>query len=265
MGAARGTARARWKTDRPRTLIFSCLRDKPVAEMAQILFPLFEQVIVTPIHAARAAAVEDLLAAAKATGTTAIAAESVRRGVAHGAGERSGRSGGGLGIGVPGGRGAGELVARMRRRERIDERTAQSAAAASIAGERMRCRCRCCAGDGGLRLTALAVSLVDKKGRVQHWIARFWARAVVWALAVAVKVQGTENLRKQPVAVYASNHTSYMDTPVIFAALPFQFRILAKKELVADGRSSAGIWIAPDKCRLILRTRMRRSRAWAVR
>ena len=32
-------------------------------------------------------------------------------------------------------------------------------------------------------------------------------------------------------AVYASNHTSYMDTPVIFAALPFQFRILAKKEL----------------------------------
>jgi 1-acyl-sn-glycerol-3-phosphate acyltransferase len=40
-----------------------------------------------------------------------------------------------------------------------------------------------------------------------------------------------ENLRSRPVAVYASNHTSYMDTPVIFGALPFQFRILAKKEL----------------------------------
>ena len=49
--------------------------------------------------------------------------------------------------------------------------------------------------------------------------------------AVAVTVEGAENLRKYPVAVYASNHTSYMDTPVIFAALPFQFRILAKKEL----------------------------------
>jgi dihydrofolate synthase/folylpolyglutamate synthase len=59
-------------------LIFSCLRDKPLAEMAQILFPPFERVIVTPIHAARAAAVEDLLAAAKATGTAATAAETVR-------------------------------------------------------------------------------------------------------------------------------------------------------------------------------------------
>ena len=62
----------------PKILIFSCLRDKPIAEMAQILFPLFERVIVTPIHAARAAAAEDLLATAKATGTAATAAESVR-------------------------------------------------------------------------------------------------------------------------------------------------------------------------------------------
>jgi 1-acyl-sn-glycerol-3-phosphate acyltransferase len=44
-------------------------------------------------------------------------------------------------------------------------------------------------------------------------------------------IRGVENLHKHPVAVYASNHTSYMDTPVIFSALPFQFRILAKKEL----------------------------------
>jgi dihydrofolate synthase / folylpolyglutamate synthase len=61
----------------PRTLIFSCLRDKPVEELAQILFPLFDHVIVTPIHTARAAAVEELLAAAKTTGTTAIGAQSV--------------------------------------------------------------------------------------------------------------------------------------------------------------------------------------------
>jgi 1-acyl-sn-glycerol-3-phosphate acyltransferase len=78
---------------------------------------------------------------------------------------------------------------------------------------------------------ALAVSLVEKNGRVQHGIARMWAQLCLWASWSRVNVHGAENLRKYPVAVYASNHTSYMDTPTIFAALPFQFRILAKKEL----------------------------------
>jgi dihydrofolate synthase / folylpolyglutamate synthase len=58
-------------------LVFSCLKDKPVAEMAQILFPLFEQVILAPMHAARATGMEELLAAARTTGTPAVAAESV--------------------------------------------------------------------------------------------------------------------------------------------------------------------------------------------
>jgi dihydrofolate synthase/folylpolyglutamate synthase len=45
--------------------------------MAQILFPLFDTVILAPMHAVRAAALEDLQAAAAATGTRTVAAESV--------------------------------------------------------------------------------------------------------------------------------------------------------------------------------------------
>ena len=45
--------------------------------MAQILFPLFDQVILAPIHTARAAAIPDLLAAAQATGTPAREVQSV--------------------------------------------------------------------------------------------------------------------------------------------------------------------------------------------
>src|SRR5580658_5407726 len=78
---------------------------------------------------------------------------------------------------------------------------------------------------------ALLVSLVDKHGRAQHRVARFWARILIFFAGCSLNVKGVENLRKQPVAVYAANHTSYMDTPVVFASLPFQFRILAKKEL----------------------------------
>lgn len=78
---------------------------------------------------------------------------------------------------------------------------------------------------------ALLISLFEKTGRTQHRIAQHWARACVWISGSSLTVRGAENLRKHPVAVFASNHTSYMDTPVIFASLPFQFRILAKREL----------------------------------
>src|SRR5271166_3302410 len=78
---------------------------------------------------------------------------------------------------------------------------------------------------------SLLVSVVDKKGNVQHRIARIWARTCVWVSGSTLRVTGAENLGKHPVAVYACNHTSYMDVPVIFAVLPFQFRILARKQL----------------------------------
>jgi 1-acyl-sn-glycerol-3-phosphate acyltransferase len=78
---------------------------------------------------------------------------------------------------------------------------------------------------------ALFVSLFEKSGRIQHRIAQKWARWCVWISGSRVAIRGAENLHKYPVAVYASNHTSYMDTPVVFSSLPFQFRILAKREL----------------------------------
>jgi dihydrofolate synthase/folylpolyglutamate synthase len=68
---------------RPRSLIFSCLRDKPVNEMAQILFPLFDRVIFAPIASPRATPLETLLAAAASTGTPAEAASSVDAALQH--------------------------------------------------------------------------------------------------------------------------------------------------------------------------------------
>jgi dihydrofolate synthase/folylpolyglutamate synthase len=75
--ALRSSLRGILERRKPRTLVFSCLRDKPIAELAQILFPLFDHVILAPIHTSRAAATADLLAAAQATGTEATLAASV--------------------------------------------------------------------------------------------------------------------------------------------------------------------------------------------
>ena len=59
---------------RPKTLVFGCLRDKAIADMAQILFPLFDKVVVTPVDSPRSASAEDVLAAAASTGMNAQAA-----------------------------------------------------------------------------------------------------------------------------------------------------------------------------------------------
>jgi dihydrofolate synthase/folylpolyglutamate synthase len=78
-------ALAQLPEERPRTLIFSCLRDKQITELAQVLFPLFDStsgdplrardhIILAPIQNARAASVDELLAAAKALDVPAHAA-----------------------------------------------------------------------------------------------------------------------------------------------------------------------------------------------
>jgi dihydrofolate synthase / folylpolyglutamate synthase len=69
----------------PRTLLFSCLRDKDLKEMAQILFPLFDStsgelershdhIVFAPIDNPRAAHIDDLLASAHALDIPAHAA-----------------------------------------------------------------------------------------------------------------------------------------------------------------------------------------------
>lgn len=78
---------------------------------------------------------------------------------------------------------------------------------------------------------SLAASLFEKNGKLQHRIAQAWARVSVAISGCKVTIIGAENLEKHKVAVYACNHLSYMDTPVIFSSLPFQFRIVARHDL----------------------------------
>jgi len=63
---------------RPRVLVFGCLRDKPLQEMARILFSEFDHVIFAPIDSPRAVSLESLLSAANSLGTSAMSASSVR-------------------------------------------------------------------------------------------------------------------------------------------------------------------------------------------
>jgi 1-acyl-sn-glycerol-3-phosphate acyltransferase len=78
---------------------------------------------------------------------------------------------------------------------------------------------------------SVAVSFFDPTGRRQARIAVAWSRTLLRISGVQVQVQGLENISPDGVYVFASNHVSYMDTPVILGNVPVQFRFLAKKGL----------------------------------
>jgi 1-acyl-sn-glycerol-3-phosphate acyltransferase len=78
---------------------------------------------------------------------------------------------------------------------------------------------------------SLLSSFFDRDGRMQHWFARTWSRMILKTAFIHVKVEGLEHIDPSQAAVYASNHLSALDIPVLYASLPTQFRILAKSEL----------------------------------
>jgi 1-acyl-sn-glycerol-3-phosphate acyltransferase len=78
---------------------------------------------------------------------------------------------------------------------------------------------------------SLLSSLVDREGRMQHRFARLWSWLILKTVGCPVRVRGVENLPARKAAVYAANHLSALDIPVVYVHLPFPFRIMAKKEL----------------------------------
>ena len=80
-------------------------------------------------------------------------------------------------------------------------------------------------------LVNLVVSLFVTSGRKQIGIARAWARCLLRVSGVKVQVEGLEKIAPEGSYVFVSNHLSYMDTPVVLANIPVQFRFLAKRGL----------------------------------
>jgi 1-acyl-sn-glycerol-3-phosphate acyltransferase len=66
---------------------------------------------------------------------------------------------------------------------------------------------------------------------MQHTCSRIWARMILWTARVRVRISGIENVKSGRPYVLCVNHQSHIDIPIILAALPFQFRFAAKKQL----------------------------------
>jgi 1-acyl-sn-glycerol-3-phosphate acyltransferase len=78
---------------------------------------------------------------------------------------------------------------------------------------------------------SLGSSVFDSRGHFGHRCARAWSWLILATTGVRVTITGLERLSPRQTYVFASNHQSIYDIPVIFASLPFQLRIIAKDSL----------------------------------
>jgi 1-acyl-sn-glycerol-3-phosphate acyltransferase len=78
---------------------------------------------------------------------------------------------------------------------------------------------------------SLVSTLIDRTGKLAHQCARTWARLILRTTGVDVTVNGLERLEADRSYVFAANHQSIYDIPILFSSIPFQLRIVAKQSL----------------------------------
>ena len=82
-----------------------------------------------------------------------------------------------------------------------------------------------------LGIASIPFGFFDKEGRILHGFARVWAELTMNSIFSPFTVTGLDQIDTTKTHVYAVNHASALDIPALYAHLPFQFRILHKKEL----------------------------------
>jgi len=80
---------------------------------------------------------------------------------------------------------------------------------------------------------ALPGGMFDRTGRRLHWFSATWSWLIMKTIMSPVAVTGLDKIDTTKPHVYAVNHASALDIPVLYVYLPFQFRIVFKKELLA--------------------------------
>jgi len=78
---------------------------------------------------------------------------------------------------------------------------------------------------------SLLSTLFDPTGNFAHRCARAWATMILKTTGVRVRVSGLEHLHPGRSYVFAANHQSIYDIPIVFSSIPAQLRIVAKESL----------------------------------
>jgi 1-acyl-sn-glycerol-3-phosphate acyltransferase len=91
---------------------------------------------------------------------------------------------------------------------------------------------------------AIVVCVLRPGGAWLMPLARLWSRLVLWAAGVRFTAACDPSIDPRRPAVYACNHQSLFDIPVLVLTMPADFRMVAKKSLLHIPIFGWALWLA---------------------
>jgi len=80
-------------------------------------------------------------------------------------------------------------------------------------------------------LVSYVASFCDTSGNLAHRCITGWARTSLALAGLRVHIEGQERLNPQGTYIFMPNHTSFLDTLLAFAYIPYNFRNIIKEEV----------------------------------
>lgn len=82
-----------------------------------------------------------------------------------------------------------------------------------------------------LSIFSIPAALINRSGSAYLWLARLWSKCFLALFGVKISVTGLENISLNEHYVLVSNHSSYTDIPILFAAIPIDIRLILRSTL----------------------------------
>ena len=83
---------------------------------------------------------------------------------------------------------------------------------------------------GLMVIIAALFGVKDREGSIYDHAPRWWARCLVWAAGIRVRLHNEERMRSGAPRIYVSNHISWFDVLTLAAVLP-RYKFVGKAEL----------------------------------
>jgi len=80
-------------------------------------------------------------------------------------------------------------------------------------------------------MAAIIIGIFNPYSRLIYYLGQFWTRGILFSAGVRLDVSGKEYIDPHGTYVFAGNHQSHFDVPIVFSLLPMTVRFFTKKEL----------------------------------